>query len=76
MGGPDIPQNLAPLIRGINQRDMRMAEIAIRDAIRDGGEATITVTPLYVAGRNDPTKFLVSVRWKAGSHQVFEFANP
>ncbi|XXY16879.1 DUF4157 domain-containing protein [Sorangium sp. So ce216] len=78
LGGPDIPQNLAPLMRGINQRDMRMAEIAIRNAIRDGQEATVTVGLIYREGRAglDPEAFLVSVRWRDGREQVFRFANP
>ncbi len=75
LGGPDIPHNLAPLLRRVNQRDMRMVEIAIRNAIREGGEATITVTPRYVAGRVDPESLLVSVRWQDGRHEVHRFSN-
>jgi hypothetical protein len=77
LGGPDLTQNLAPLLKNINERDMRMVELEIREAIKAGNEATITVTPIYKAGRLDPDSFLMSVRWKDGSeHLLRKFANP
>jgi hypothetical protein len=76
LGGPDLTQNLAPLIKNINERDMRMIEMEIEDAISAGGEATITVTPIYVDGRLAPESFLMSVRWKGGGHAVHSFPNP
>jgi DNA/RNA non-specific endonuclease len=76
LGGPDLKQNLAPLLKNINERDMRMVELEIRQAIQAGNEATITVTPIYKTGRIDPESFLMSVRWKDGSvHQVYQFSN-
>jgi hypothetical protein len=77
LGGPDLTQNLAPLLKNINERDMRMVELEVRKAIQAGNEATITVAPIYTPGRLDPDAFLMSVRWKDGSvHEVSRFANP
>jgi hypothetical protein len=78
LGGPDIPQNLAPLVYNINRGAMAQAEIAIHEGIKNGGEAIVTVTPIYPAGRTslDPSSFLMSVRWKDGTQKVFQFKNP
>ena len=77
LGGPDIPQNLAPLLRWVNQVDMRIVEVAIEARIRTDQAVRITVVPRYAANRLDPEFLMVSLRWSDGTHQVFPpFRNP